>query len=195
VNGDLLADSNNAVNRWKSYFSQLLDVHNVSDVRQIEIHTAEPLLPGPSHLEVDITIARLKKYKSQGSDQIPAQVIGAGCEIIVSVINSLTTSSLRSNSIVQVHKKGERTDCNNYRAISLLPTSYKILSNILLSRLSSYIDENFRDHQCGFRRNRSTNLLTPRPLVCERTTDQIFCIRQILEKKNGITMRRCVSYS
>jgi hypothetical protein len=46
-NGDLLADSNNILNRWK-YFSQLLNVHNVSDVRQIEVHMAEPLVPGPS---------------------------------------------------------------------------------------------------------------------------------------------------
>jgi hypothetical protein len=42
---DLLADSNTTVNRWKSYFSQFLNVHDVSDVRQIEIHTAEPLVP------------------------------------------------------------------------------------------------------------------------------------------------------
>jgi hypothetical protein len=35
-NGDLLADSNAIVNRWKSYFSQLLNAHNVSDIRQIE---------------------------------------------------------------------------------------------------------------------------------------------------------------
>jgi hypothetical protein len=33
-NGDLLADSNTILNRWKCYFSQLLNVHNVSDVRQ-----------------------------------------------------------------------------------------------------------------------------------------------------------------
>jgi hypothetical protein len=46
----------------------------------------------------------------------------------------------------------------------------KILSNILLSRLSSYIDEITWDHQWGFRCNRST-------------ADQIFCIHQILEKK------------
>jgi hypothetical protein len=36
-------------NRWKNYFSQLLEVHNVSDIRQIEVYTAEPLVPGPSH--------------------------------------------------------------------------------------------------------------------------------------------------
>jgi hypothetical protein len=57
-NGDLLADSHNILNRWKKYFSQLLNVHNVSDVRQIEVYTAEPLAPGPYHLEVEIAIAQ-----------------------------------------------------------------------------------------------------------------------------------------
>jgi hypothetical protein len=49
-NGDLFADSHNISNGWKNYLSQLLNVHNASDVRQIEVHTAEPLVPGSSHL-------------------------------------------------------------------------------------------------------------------------------------------------
>jgi hypothetical protein len=49
-------------------------VHNVSDVRQIEVHTAEPLVPGPSCLEVESPIAKLKKCKSPGSDQIPVEL-------------------------------------------------------------------------------------------------------------------------
>jgi hypothetical protein len=55
-NGDLLADFHNILNRWKNYFSLLLNVH-VSDVRQIQVHTAEPLVPGPSLLVVEIAIA------------------------------------------------------------------------------------------------------------------------------------------
>jgi len=51
-----------------------------------------------------------------------------------------------------------------------LPATYKILSNVLLSRLIPYAKEIIGDLQCGFRHNNST-------------TDHIFCIRQILEKK------------
>jgi hypothetical protein len=47
-NGDVLADSHNILYRWKNYFSQLLNVPMVRDVRQIEIQTAEPLVPDPS---------------------------------------------------------------------------------------------------------------------------------------------------
>jgi hypothetical protein len=76
----------------------------------------------------------------------------------------------KESTTVQIHKKGDKTECNNYRGISLFTTAYKILSNILLVRLTPYINEVTGDHQCGFRCNRSI-------------TDQIFYIQQVLEKK------------
>jgi hypothetical protein len=60
-NGDLLADSHNIANK-QNYFSQSLNVHGVSDVRQIEIHTAEPLVRDPSSFEVEIATAKFKRY-------------------------------------------------------------------------------------------------------------------------------------
>jgi hypothetical protein len=57
-----------------------LNVHNVSNVRQIGILTAEPLAPGPNRLDVEIAIARLKKCKSSGSNEIRAELIQAGGE-------------------------------------------------------------------------------------------------------------------
>ena len=76
----------------------------------------------------------------------------------------------KESIIVPIYKKGNKTDCSNYTGISHLSTMYKILSNILLSRLAPYAEEIIGDHLCGLQRNRSA-------------TDHIFCIRQILEKK------------
>jgi hypothetical protein len=64
-NGDLLEDSHNSLNRWKNYFPQLLNVHRVGDVRQIEIHTDEVLVPDPSPFKVEIAIAKLKGINRQ----------------------------------------------------------------------------------------------------------------------------------
>jgi hypothetical protein len=50
-------------------------VHGVNYIRQKEMHTTEPLVPGPSRLEDEIAIVKLKKYKSPGSDPIPAELI------------------------------------------------------------------------------------------------------------------------
>jgi hypothetical protein len=61
--------------RWRNYFSQILNVYGVSVVRQAEIHTAEPLVPEPSALEVELAIEKLKSHKSPGTDQIPAEMI------------------------------------------------------------------------------------------------------------------------
>jgi hypothetical protein len=102
-------------------------MHNASDVKQ-KVHMAEPLLPGPSRREVEIAIAKLKKYKSPGSDQIPAELIQAEGEILLSAIHQLTNSvwnkeefpdQWKESTIVPVHKNGD----NNYRGISLPSTS------------------------------------------------------------------------
>jgi hypothetical protein len=76
---------------------------------------------------------------------------------------------LKESIIVPTYKKGDKTDCSNYRGMSLLSITYKILSSILLSRLTPYAEEIIGDHQCGFRHNRTT-------------ADHIFCIRNIMGK-------------
>jgi hypothetical protein len=133
-NGDLLVDSHNILNRWKNYFSQLGNVHNVSDVRQIEVHTTEPLVPGPSRLEMEVAIAKLKKYQSPGSGQIPAELIKAAGEILLSEIHKLINSiwnkeelpdQWKESIIVPIHRKGDKTDCNDYCGISLLQLNTK----------------------------------------------------------------------
>jgi len=56
--------------------------------------------------------------------------------------------------IVPTYKKGDKTDSSIYRGISRLPTTQKMSSSILASRLTPYADEINGDHQCGFQHNR-----------------------------------------
>nr|XP_037869231.1 uncharacterized protein LOC119628999 [Bombyx mori] len=71
--------------------------------------------------------------------------------------------------ICPLHKKGDVLDCQNYRGISLLNTAYKIFANVLFGKLKPFVEPRLGEYQCGFRPGRST-------------IDQIFSLRQILEK-------------
>ena len=142
-------------------------------------YTAEPLVPEPSAFDVEMAVGKLKKDKSPGTDQKSAELIKAGgrtihCEIH-KIINSILNKEelpeeWKESIIAPTYKKGDKTDFSNDTGISLLSPTYKILYNNMMSRLTPYSGEIIAAHQCGFRRKRST-------------TDHIFCIRQMLEKK------------
>jgi hypothetical protein len=116
---------------------------------------AEPLVPDPSHLEVQIANEKLNKYKAPGSDINSGRTDSSSRPPIHILISSVWNKEefpdqWKKSVIVRDQKKGDISNCNNYRRISLLTTSYKILSNILPSRLSLYKDKNIGDHQCEF---------------------------------------------
>jgi hypothetical protein len=92
-------------------------------------------------------------------DQIPTELIQAEGETLHSEIHKLIKliwnkeelpHQWKEQVVILLHKNGDKTDCSNNRGISLLSTSCKILSNILLSRVIPYVDEIIGDHQCGF---------------------------------------------
>jgi len=81
----------------------------------------------------------------------------------------------KESVIVPTYKKGVKTECNNYRGISLLPTTYKILSNSLLSRLIPYVEEIMGDHSDA---------------IGQLLITSVF-VKYL--RKNGNTMRQCIS--
>jgi hypothetical protein len=87
--GHLFADPHKILNRLKNYFCQLLNVHGASGVRQTEMHTAEPFVPETSSSEFVVATGKLKRYKSPGVDQIPAELIEAGGGTLRSEIHKL----------------------------------------------------------------------------------------------------------
>jgi hypothetical protein len=140
----------------------------------MDIHTAEPLVPEPSLVNMEVAIGKLKNYKSPCTNWILAK-LGETYSEIHRLVHSIWNmeelpQQWKESIIVPIYKKGDKTYCNNYQGISLLSTAYKILSNILLARLTPYVNEIIGYHQCGFHHDRSTMY-------------QIFYIWQILGKK------------
>jgi len=66
----LVADSHSILVRWRDHFSQLLNIQRDNDVRQTDIHTAEPLVPELSAFDIAMGIGNLKRHKSPGIDYI-----------------------------------------------------------------------------------------------------------------------------
>ena len=58
--------------------------------------------------------------------------------------------------VVTIFKKGDTSDIGNYRPISLLNSTYKLFTAILVERISSKLDKHLQKTQFGFRRNKST---------------------------------------
>jgi len=92
------------------------------------------------------------------SDRIPAELTQAGGNILHyeshKLINSFWNKEelpqqWKGSIIVPIYKNGEKPDYSNYRGISMLPSMYKILHNIV-SRLTSYVEETTGEHQSGF---------------------------------------------
>jgi hypothetical protein len=117
---------------WRNYFYQLLNVQRVNDVRQAQIHRAKPLVPELRAFELELAIEKLKSHRSPGIDQIPAELIKTGGRIIRCAIHKLIISvwnkeelpeEWNESIIVPIHNKGDKTDCSNYRGISLLQTT------------------------------------------------------------------------
>jgi hypothetical protein len=91
-NGDLLADTHNILNRWKNYFPQLLNVHRISDVWQMKIRTARPLLFENSRSEPEIATAKLKIIIHQVLIKCPHEVVQVWGKILRSEIHKLINS-------------------------------------------------------------------------------------------------------
>jgi len=183
-NGTLLKEKSAINERWREHFSTLLNrpssVSNDALEQIPQRPTIDSLDLPPTLDEVKKAIHQTSSGKAPGMDGIPAEVYKATGPIALATFHSIIhciwedvaiPQEFRDATIVSLYKnKGSKSDCGNYRGISLLSTAGKILARIILNRLITSVSEaNLPEAQCGFRPNRST-------------TDMIFVVRQVQEK-------------
>ena len=89
---NMVTDSHIILARWRNHFCKLLNVCWDNDGRQMEIHTAEPLMPESSAFEVEMVTEKLKRHKSPGGDQTLAKLIKSRGRKILCEIHKLINS-------------------------------------------------------------------------------------------------------
>ena len=178
----LIKDKEGILCRWKDHFNDLLnrDSHVEADsFDNVSSVTVREELDYVIHIEeVRKAVKHMTCNKASGGDGIPADVYKHGWTTLVHHLHRLfqkiwdieeVPQELKVASIVTIFKKGSRTECGNYRGISLLSVAGKIIAKVLLNRLQPLSESFIPETQCGFRPGRGT-------------TDMIFSARQVQEK-------------
>ena len=112
-------------------------------------------------------LALLKTNKAIGLDNVSARLLKCSANAICPTVTRLLNLSIRSgrfpriwkcSKVTTLLKSGDRTNANNYRSISILPTLSKILEKVVHAQFYEFLSSNnlLSDKQFGFRPKVST---------------------------------------
>ena len=169
------------VKLWEDHFKNLLGQPACLPENNENIVTiVSETLPIPTHEftedELKAAIKNTSTGKACGLDNIPAEAWKKGPltnELLTVCNNTLSTgispTIWRRAAIIPIPKKGDLSNRQNYRGISLIPVAVKIYNKMLLNRLKPHLEKILRTNQNGFREGRST-------------VGQILALRRIIEE-------------
>ena len=174
--GDMLTDEVKIKERWRVYFSNLLNLENVRE-QLGEVPAVEGPVPEISREEVKNAIERMKKGKAPGCSGLPIDLIKhlgeSGVDMVHEILKRVwedeqMPKEWKKSEIVPIYKqKGDPLECGNFIGIKLLEHRLKIFEKILERRLRKLITVN--NMQFGFSPGKGT-------------TDAVFIILQLKEK-------------
>ena len=180
-NGVPLAEDTLQLNRWTEYCKELYN-YPINPDPSVLAHNGNHNTDTDDELpilesEVVNAIKTLKEGKSPGIDNIPSELIKHGGTAIIRMFTAICQKAWVSKSwpkqwtkslIIPIAKKGDLKKCKNYRTLSLICHSSKLLLTIILKRLNLQIERVLSEEQAGFRKGRST-------------VEQVFNCRNIIE--------------
>ena len=169
--------------RWAEHFSEILNrppPKEAFDFAQFEAMDPLRIRMDPINIEVRSATVRLTNNNAAGEDNISAELLKAtsldNLEQWLHLYNEIWThennpEKLENGTIVKIPKKGDFTNCNNWRGITLLSVPGKVFCSSIWQRIHTAISRGLGEEQAGFRPWCSC-------------TDQIFALRNILEQCN-----------
>ena len=177
--GNVLSKPAEQLDRWREHFRELISGTPITTPPLIEEgEDLEMNLRPISKEEIIRAIGKTKSGKAPGPDNIPPEVLKTDAVVMADIVLNLfqeawdkeeVPQEWRKGYIIKLPKKGDLSECKNWRGIQLLSLPSKILERIILERIRAAVDEKLRDEQAGFRAGRSC-------------VDQIATLRIIIEQ-------------
>ena len=150
--GRLLRDKGCIRERWVRLFRSLLN--SKSDMLDPDIPKRPPqhlvasaLGIEPTEEEIATATKAIPNAKAVGPDGLPAELLKLELQqdwTILPDLHRLTTLIWREGKVPQqwkkitvLHKKGDKTECGNYRGISLVSHAGKVLLRVVTTRLNA----------------------------------------------------------
>ena len=134
----------------------------------------------PSKRELKNALGKMKNGKAGGSSGILPEMVKVACEdeefleLLLALVHAVweerrVPQEWADATLIPIPKKGNLSDCNNWRGIVLLDVVGKVVARVIQERLQQLAEEELPEAQCGFRKGRSCS-------------DMIFTVRQLVEK-------------
>ena len=180
--GKCLTEEKEILSRWTEYCSELYNYEGCGDNTVLDCsQPPEEDLQPIFHEEVEIAVASLKKGKSAGVDNKPAELVQGGGKTMIDVLTEICNKIGRAGEwptpwtqslIITLPKKGHLQLCQNDKTISLISHSShssKVMLKVILNRLKPQAEEIIAEEQAGFRAGRSTTeQIFNRGILCEK---------------------------
>jgi len=128
-------------------------MRNVKENNSKNENETEVNLNPPTKTEIKLALTQLKNGKAIGLDNINLEVLKADPEITVEMLYPLVEKIWKEEKIpeewdegliIKIPKKGDQTNCNNWRGVTLLSTPSKIPTRIILNRIQDTVEHHLR---------------------------------------------------
>ena len=170
--------------RWRRHFAGILNIrsqYNLEELRKVGQRPIRPQMDDlPTMEELEQAVGKLRSGKAGGGSGILPEMVKSACcdsdfldlllDLVCTVWKEKRVPKEWSDAIiVPIPKKGNLTNCDNWRGIALLDVVGKVAARVIQERLQDLAEEVLPESQCGFRKGRSC-------------ADMIFTVRQLVEK-------------
>ena len=162
--GEVITDQGRQMERWVEHYSDLYSRENTVTPSALGTIKCMPIM---EELDAEPTMDKLRKVidslaagKAPGSNNIPPDLIKHCKTTLLHPLYEVlcqcwregaVPQDMRDAKIITLYKnKGERSDCNNYRGISLLSIIGKVYAQVLLIHLQRLAEHIYPESQCGF---------------------------------------------